>query len=233
MTDSTSNSHRRTAVDAPGSIFGYDRLMIALAGHDPVQAIRAARCACIIDPASRRARKNLMLLLRDAGRWDELRAAIPRQPRRLPPRRSHPVDLDAGVARYGRLLDAMASRSAEGWTPSRVEDSKHRFPLDRSRLGLFRRSEVSSGTQTIPDRPPGFPSLDFVRLYPAYTAAERPQAADLLQQQYLGLLSRLYRTSTPAIDFYDALVVDDDRFGGRTVDLPGIGAVTAKSLQSA
>lgn len=233
MTDTSTAQLRRALIQAPERRAGYDAYILAHQTVDPATAILAARRSCVLDATNRGIRGNLLYLLRANGRWAELHAATPRRPRPLPPRRVHPVDIDAGVTLYDRLLEEMAHRSGEGWTPSRVEVSKHHFPLDRSRLANFRRSEVSSGTQTMPDRPANFPPLDFSRLYPDFTDTERSAFAFDLIPQFTGFLTRLYRRAAPGIDWYDAAVADDDRFGARTVEIPGIGTVTAKSLQSA
>lgn len=71
-----------------------------------------------------------------------------------PHRRRHWVNLQILVQR----------RSDAGWTPSKVEEVKRRFPLDRNHLANFRRSEVSGGTHTLPERPQEFPAHDFSRL---------------------------------------------------------------------
>ncbi len=233
MTDTSTAELRRALIQTPERRASYDAFIMAYETIDPAAAILAARRSCVLDATNRRIRGNLLYLLRANGLWAELRAATPRRPRPLPPRRLHPVDIDAGVTLYDRLLDEMARRSGEGWTPSRVEVSKYRFPLDHTRLANFRRSEVSSGTQTVPDRPGDFPPLDFSRLYPDFTDAERSVLGSNLNRQFLGFLTRLYRRGAPGINWCEAAVADDDRFGARTVELPGVGTATAKSLQSA
>ncbi|MEQ8397090.1 putative sugar O-methyltransferase [Thalassobaculum sp.] len=233
MPDVPSDHHRRSIVQAPAQWAGYDAAMIATMDHDPDAAIRAAQRACLLEPNSRRMWNNFLLLLKTNGRARELHTRTPRRRKPLPPRAHHPVDLDAAEARYGWLLSEMQMRSWEGWTPSRVEDSKYRFPLTPERLARFRSSEVSSGTQTAPDRPSNFPPLDFNRFYPPYRDDERARFTQSAWGQYAGLITRLFRQSAPGIDWYDAAVVDDDRFGARVLELPGVGTITSKSLHSA
>jgi len=224
---------RQALVASPANGPALQALTMAEEKRDPDAAIRAARRHCLIDPGRRVAWRNLQFLLRGNRRWDDLPDAIPRDAGTLPPMRRLPVDLDAAVARYRFLMDQMERRSGEGWTPSRIEGGKRRFPLDRERLARFRRSEVSSGTQTFPDRPNEFTALDFGRFYPDLSPAERSQVVPTLQGQYLGLLCRLYRCEAPGIDWYDAAARDDDRFDPRTVEVPRLGIVTGKSLQAA
>ncbi|WP_189988843.1 putative sugar O-methyltransferase [Thalassobaculum fulvum] len=224
---------RRALVASPADGRALQALLPAEEKRDPDAAIRAARRHCMIDPDRRVTWHNLQFLLRSNRRWDDLHDAIPRRANKLPPMHRLPVDLDAAVARYGRLMDQMDRRSGEGWTPSRIEGGKRRFPLDRDHLARFRRSEVSSGTQTFPDRPNEFPALDFGRFYPDLSPQERARVVPTLQGQYLGLLCRLYRCGSPGIDWYDAAARDDARFDPRTAELPRLGTVTAKSLQAA
>lgn len=159
---------------------------------------------------------------------------MPRRPRPLPACRHHPVDLDAAIARYRWLMRMVESRGDEGWAPSRVEGWKRGFStMDRRHLANFRRSELSGGTQDIPDRPADFPPLEFGRLYPAYTADEREASVRQFRIQFHVYLTRLLQRGAQGIDWYDDAVLDDDRFGARLIDLPGIGPVTSKSIQSA
>lgn len=223
----------RAAVTDPADPRTYHAIMFAEQDRNLDAAIVAARRACLLAPSRRQLRENLLRLLRRAARWPELVCAVPRSPRSLPPRQSFPVDLDGAVARHGWLMNRMLERANEDWTPSSIEASKLRSPLTREQLAQFRLSEVSGGTQTHPDRPNWFRPLDFSRFYPPLDDTERAAAASVLQVQHAGLLSRLFLRRAPGIDYYDAAVIDDDRFGDRCVVLPGIGRVTGKSLQSA
>lgn len=222
---------QRQCIGAPERIQGYDAIVSALADSDPAGAIRGA---CAIQPSLTQLWKNLSLLLVRSGRWDEVGAAVPRRPRPLPACRHHPVDLDAAIARYRWLMRMVESRGDEGWAPSRVEGWKRGFStMDRRHLANFRRSELSGGTQEIPDRPADFPPLEFGRLYPAYTADEREASVRQFRIQFHVYLTRLLQRGAQGINWYDDAVLDDDRFGARLIDLPGIGPVTSKSIQSA
>lgn len=233
MTESIPTALRRAIIDRPEARAGYDALVVELQQRNRDAAIRAAARACIISPGVRSLRGNLLLLLSAAQRWDELDAAIPGKRLSPEPRRRLEVDIEGAVALYEPLLEQMRLRTWEGWTPSRVETSKNRFPLTREHLANFRRSEVSSGTQTFPDTPKGFPRLDFSRLYPDYTEPEREEAVAALRGQYLSFYTRLYRRGSSGTDWYEASVPDDDRFGARTVEIPGVGTTTSKSILAA
>jgi hypothetical protein len=232
MPEVPADHHRRSIVEAPAQWAGYDADVLAMAERDPDSAIRAAHRACMIEPKSRRLWNNFLLLLKTNGRAHELQTRTPRRQQQVPPLAQHPVDLEAAEARYRQLLDQMQTRSWEGWTPSRVEDSKYRFPLTREHLARFRSSEVSSGTQTAPDRPEGFPPLDFNQFYPPYSDADRARYTPLAWGQYAGLISRLFRRQGSGINWYDSAIIDDDRFGARVLELPGVGTVTGKSLNA-
>jgi hypothetical protein len=233
MSEKPVDRFRRLLLSDPGRSEGYDALTVTLGTDDVQAAARAARQACAADPENRRLRKNLLFLLQRSGAWDLLDPWTPRQPRSLPGRRSHPVDLDRARAVYDRLMKELDARRDEGWTPSRVEHWKRSFTMGRGHLANFRRSELSSGTQNPPDRPVGFPNLDFSRLYPDVTAEERKREVPALRRLAMKLLARLFRRDCPDIDWFDALARDDDRFGARVFEVPGFGTVTFKSIQSA
>jgi hypothetical protein len=225
---------RRLLVSEPARAPAYDAIVIAAGTDDIGASLAAAFRACVLAPADRRLRKNLLFLLQRSDRWDELSSWVPRQPQPLPPRATHPVDLGAIQDRYRWLMDQLhGERSGEAWTPSAIEGWKRDFHMDDRHLANFRRSELSSGTQTPPDRPAAFPRLDFEHLYPALTDEERALHAPVLRRTFLTLLTRLYRAGCREIDRYDAAALDDDRFGARLVELDGVGPVTAKSIQSA
>lgn len=217
----------------PELFAGYDRMVMALAATHPDATIRAARQACIAAPADRRLWKNLGFLLARSGRWSEVDAATPRQRLPLPTPARHPVDLGAAVDRFTWLMEQLRERADEAWTPSSIEHWKQLAVLDSERLANFRRSEVSGGTQNTPDRPQGFPELDFGRLYPWVSAKEREKWVPQLQLRYFTMLHRLYQRDASGIDWYDAAAADDDRFGGRVMEIPGVGPVTSKSIQAA
>lgn len=220
-------------VDCPGDPDVYEQIVMHGWDSHLEWATRAARQLCVLAPDIGRHRRHLLVLLQRAERWDEIDRNVPRGRRPLPQAESHPVNLDGAAARHQWLMAQQSERADEGWTPSKIEGNKRRTPLPLEHLSQFRRSEVSGGTQMSPDRPGSFPSLDFSRLYPPYDEAERNRALPILHRQRIGLLSRLYRHQASGIDWYDAAVLDDGRFGGRTIELPGAGPVTAKSLQAA
>lgn len=224
---------RRMLVDRPEDSRGYDAIAVTEQGRDLEAATCAARRASVVVPDDERLLRNLLTLLQRTAGWDEVDRRVPRARHRLPPAQRHPVNLDDAVLRHLWLMARLGERADEGWTPSKIESNKRRTPLPLEHLAEFRRSEVSGGTQTVPDRPANFRPLDFSQLYPVYDVADRSAAVPVLRMQHIGLLTRLFRRRAPGIDWYDAAVHDDGRFGGRTVDLPGTGPVTAKSLQSA
>jgi len=233
MSETPADRFRRLLLSDPGRSEVYDALTMTLGTGDLPAAARAARQACAADPGNRRLRKNLLFLLQRSGSWDLLDRWTPRQRRSVPARRSHPVDLDRTQARYDWLMKELDVRQKEGWTPSRVEHWKRSFTMSRGHLANFRRSELSSGTQNPPDRPVGFPSLDFSRLYPDVSAEESEREAPALRRRALTFLTRLYRQDCPEIDWFDALAQDDNRFGARVFDVPGLGTATFKGIQSA
>ena len=234
MPEHPTDRFRRLLVSEPARALAYDAMVMALGTSEFERSLAAAFRACVLAPADHRLRKNLLFLLQRSDRWDEMSAWIPRQRRPLPARETHPVDLAQSQSRYRWLMDQLESkRSDEGWTPSVVENWKRVFTMDSRHLANFRRSELSSGTQTPPDRPAAFPNLEFARLYPDITEEERVSYTPGLRRMFLTLFNRLYRAGCPEIDWFDAAVLDDDRFGARLIELDGVGPITAKSIQSA
>lgn len=232
---------REAAVLQPSSFDAHWHLIRALWTTDRLAGARSALRAFVLAPQDIEAIANASLALIQLGRSLEIPHWLPRH-RREPARvERHDVDTASLVELYHRLLDETARRKDEGWTPSSVEASKFSMPLSKEHLDSFRRSEVSSGNQIVPDTPVDFPRLDFSRLYPPITAAESAQWTPVLRETWAGLLHRLIRNAArrpdnraarQALDFADALILDDGRFGARLSSLPDVGAVTQKSIHA-
>jgi hypothetical protein len=196
----------------------------------------------LLDPGNFHVAVNAMSALRVLEREREVPKWLPRTRLNLPQPQRLEVDLPPLVAAYHRLLAEMNRRRDEDWTPLEIEVAKFSMPLTAEILASFRRSEVSGGTQTAPDRPVDFPFLDYDRFYPALTEAEIAEHAPLFQRNHAAMLFRLAagalkepgnRDRRYAIGVLDAVMGDDDRFGARLFNLPGFGVVTNKSMQAA
>lgn len=232
---------RARMVREPHETDPYVEMLHALWQPDRRAATRYGLQCVVLEPSNPVHVSNALTALAETGRAGEIPNWVQRTPKPIAPAERHTVDLPPLVQLYRRLLVETDRRRAEGWTPSSIEAVKFEMPLTVENLADFRRSEVSSGTQTVPERPSDFPPLDFSTFYPDVSDREKEQWIPSLGQTRGGLLMRLYKAATrvpdnPArrhvIDLADALMLDDDRFGARLFDLPGIGPVTAKSLQA-
>ncbi|MDF1791590.1 MAG: putative sugar O-methyltransferase [Thalassobaculaceae bacterium] len=225
----------------PANPAAYESLLQSWWNGDRLAAARQGLRRHILAPNDPRGLANALSCLNVLDRASSIPNWIPRAPEAVPPAKRFDVDLPPLVDVYHRLLEETNRRRTEAWTPSSIEVSKFSIPLTVEHLANFRRSEVSSGTQTVPDCPIDFARLDFSTFYPDVTEADLKVWRPILSTTRGGLFRRLHKAvaedpkNTPlsrTLNVADALILDDDRFGARVFDIPGIGTVTAKSLQS-
>lgn len=167
------NKARAAAVHDPSAVAAYEAILHALWTLDRKTASRQALRAFAVVPDNLQHASNALTALMYGDRVLDIPNWLHRTPEPVAAAERHEVDLPPLVALYGRLLEETARRRSEGWTPSSIEAVKFDMPLSLEHLANFRRSEVSTGTQTVPERPDDFPSLDFTSLYPEVSEAER------------------------------------------------------------
>lgn len=232
---------RQIAVTDPANRRVYHALLQSWWEADQPAAARQGLRQFVLTPDDPRVVRNVLVSLKSTGRAGDIPTWLPRGQGEVEAPQRHDVELPPLVDLYERLLAETDRRRSEGWSPSSIEAPKFTIPLTVEHLTRFRRSEVSSGTQTVPERPSSFGSLDFSSMYPDVTEAELDEWRPILSSVRGGMLHRLYAAAAAdpqdqalrgALDFCDALALDDDRFGARLFEAPGLGPVTAKSLQS-
>jgi len=133
------------------------------------------------------------------------------------------------LADYGALCTEAARHCAEGWSPSPVEVWKDSALVTPGTLASFRCSPISAGTQNWPDRTPG-DAVGEDGLYAPRSPADTETAA---QAVALGIQEFGARLPSELVEAYLHLALDDDRCGGRPVEVPGLGPVTESSIRFA
>jgi hypothetical protein len=136
---------------------------------------------------------------------------------------------DALIGEYCALCADAARHSAEGWSPSPVEAWKDSALVTPRALANFRCSTLSGGTQNWPDRPQDRAG-DADGLYAPRSAGEAEAAAHALA---LGVRESGARLPSELHEVFLRLALDDDRCGGRPVEVPGLGPVTESSIRFA